>query len=100
MHFGGSTGAHPAASRGYFSFTGSAGRLGHIVGLAFSCFISSDTARSNWGSWPSMTDWGSFSTTISGSTPCPSMIHCACQVGEAELRDVRRFRRRAAGRGP
>jgi hypothetical protein len=35
-----------------------------------------------------MTDLGSFSTTISGATPTPSMIHSPLGGGEAELGDV------------
>jgi hypothetical protein len=49
-------------------FTGSFGRPGSFTGDV-NFFISSATARSSCGSRPARTDLGSFSTSISGSTP-------------------------------
>ena len=53
----------------YGVLTGGAGRWGSAIG--FSCIIrsTSSTARSSCGSWPAITDRGSFSTSMSGSTP-------------------------------
>ena len=36
----------------YFTFTGSGARTGRCGGLSFNLFITSATARSNWGSLP------------------------------------------------
>jgi hypothetical protein len=55
--------------RNYFNFTGSAGRFGQTTGLVLNFFITSATARSNCASLPWITDLGSFSTSMSGSTP-------------------------------
>ncbi|PYQ67535.1 MAG: hypothetical protein DMF53_01560 [Acidobacteria bacterium] len=62
--------------------TGGAGRFGKAFGCSASCFITSATPRSSCGSRPSRTDLTSFSTTMSGSTPCPSMIHCPSRETE------------------
>jgi len=64
-------GARPAD---YFVFTGSAGRAGRRRGEVCRVFCSSLTARSSCGSRPSSNDLASFSTTMSGSTPWPSMV--------------------------
>src|SRR5215475_692328 len=55
--------------------TGAGGRAGSAAGCAFRRLITSLTARSSCGSLPSMTDLGSFSTSMSGSTPWPSITH-------------------------
>lgn len=51
------------------TFTGSAGLFGNVVGEPGSFFINSAIARSSCGSRPARTERGSFSTSMSGSTP-------------------------------
>ena len=65
--------------------TGAAGRAGS-GGRVSRAFITSATARSSCGSRPASTDFGSFSTTMSGSTPWPSMIHSPLAVGDSRTR--------------
>src|SRR6185503_21388651 len=55
-------------------FTGGAGLGGSFTG-DFNFAITSAIARSSCGSLPAITDCGSLSTSISGSTPYPSIIH-------------------------
>src|SRR5262249_2594463 len=55
--------------RSYLVLTGSGARFGQTVGFVFNLLSSSVTARSSCGSLPWMTDLGSFSTGMSGSTP-------------------------------
>ena len=56
--------------RRYFPVrTGAAGRAGSGAPRVSSGFITSATARSSCGSLPAITDFGSFSTSMSGSTP-------------------------------
>jgi len=52
-------------------YTGGASREGGSASIFFS---SSATARSSWGSLPAITDFGSFSASMSGSTAWPSVI--------------------------
>jgi hypothetical protein len=49
--------------------TGSAGLGGNFFGCSRIIFITSSIPRSSCGSRPSITDLGSFSTSMSGSTP-------------------------------
>ncbi len=58
----------PLAFHRFSTFTGGAGFFGSATGVC-SFFITSATARSSCGSLPAMTDFGSFSTSMSGSTP-------------------------------
>ena len=61
----------PAGGVGGVAFsvrTGAAGRAGSGARVS-RAFITSATARSSCGSRPAMTDFGSFSTSMSGSTP-------------------------------
>jgi hypothetical protein len=58
----------------YFVFTGSGGRFGSFIGFAAIAFMTSSMPRSNCGSWPAITEAGSFSTSMSGGTPSPSTM--------------------------
>ena len=64
----------PHARTFHLVLTGSFGRFGRTIGSSSIARKISSTARSSCGSPPSMTDLGSFSTSMSGSTPWPSMI--------------------------
>ena len=62
--------------QGYFStMTGQLGAGGTGTGLIRICSSRWSTAAFNWASSPPKVAWGRLSTTISGSTPWPSMSH-------------------------
>jgi hypothetical protein len=61
----------------YSLLFGQAGGPGRRTGCSRSSFWITSIAFSNWSSVPSNSRAGSLSTTMSGSTPCPSMIQCS-----------------------
>ena len=63
------TGGAGPAGADHGVFTGGAGRVGSGRGSSRIIRVISAMARSSWGSPPAMTDFGSFSTSMSGSTP-------------------------------
>ena len=67
--FGGQRLRRGVRDRRHGVFTGGAGRVGSGLGSSRIIRAISAMARSSWGSPPAITDFGSFSTSMSGSTP-------------------------------